>query len=81
MHMVGHQHVGVKLAACLFQRFTEQVQAGEIVFFGEEARRTTMTPLDDVQRDVVEAGGRGHLGRLAEIYPGPFCQGGLIGQS
>ena len=66
MHMVGHQHVGVKLAVRLFQRFTEPVQAGEIVCFGEEVRFAVVAALHEVQRDVVEVDAGRHVGRLVE---------------
>ena len=68
MHMVGHQHIGVKLDSGFLHAVPEPMQVSLVVFIGKEASRAVVTALDDVMRVVgdVQAGASWHTLSLAE---------------
>jgi len=74
MDMVGHQHVGVKLAVLVLQGVAQPAEVGVAILIVEKAGSAIVATLHDVQRYTVDvdAGTPGHGGSLAEIEPGPF---------
>lgn len=47
--MVSHEHIGMKSALLLIQRFVQPVQVSVIVFIAKETRFAIVSPLHDVQ--------------------------------
>ncbi len=50
--MVGHQHIGMHLAAGLAGIFSQPVEIEAIVLVGEKASLAIVAALDDVQGDI-----------------------------
>jgi len=63
VHVVGHQYVGVKLAAGLPERLVQPAKVGEVVLFVKEAGVAIVPALHNVQGQSIEMGaGAARLG-------------------
>jgi hypothetical protein len=51
VHVIGHQYVGVHTAFEALGQLFEVVQVKPVVFLGEKAGDTVVSPLNDVQGD------------------------------
>jgi hypothetical protein len=65
MHVVGHQHIGVHVAAGLGRIVLQQAQVDLVIGFAGEAGAAIVAPLDDVQghRGKDQAGTSWHGGQ------------------
>jgi hypothetical protein len=64
VHVIGHQPLGVHTAFEALGQFFEVAQVNPIVFLGEEAGNTVISPLNDVQ------GGRPQISDMRAVA---FC--------
>jgi hypothetical protein len=62
MNVVAHQAIGMDCAASVMGGTRQPIEIEQEIFFGVEADRTIVAPLDDVERDLWQdqTGSAGH---------------------
>lgn len=62
MHVIGHQYIGVQVAACVAQPIRQLGHVGAVVLIAEATGVPVMAALHDVQRHFgdMDTGAAGH---------------------